>query len=172
MVRLLPTVSRFSTFARKAKRASSPWRVGILYLSSRVPVEIIANNSHLGTMPSVSTIKNALKGFSDQKAVIIRTRGRDTSVTIEPNGRKMTKINVLIFDNVQHFARQRDLRIERENAMIIGIACTYFTFTVDLLALDYLDKRNRILTSRRSTLTIRDLLDLIDQSHIKTIGIL
>ncbi|KAJ7806195.1 hypothetical protein B0H14DRAFT_2255004, partial [Mycena olivaceomarginata] len=87
-------------------------------------------------------------------------------------GRKMTKINVLIFDNVQHFARQRDLRIGRENAMIIGIACTYFTFTVDLLALDHLDKRNRILTSRRSTLTIHDLLDLIDQSHIKTIGIL
>jgi hypothetical protein len=31
-------------------------------------------------MPSIKTIKTALKGFSDQKAVIIRTRGRDVSI--------------------------------------------------------------------------------------------
>ncbi|KAJ7672979.1 hypothetical protein DFH06DRAFT_1266807 [Mycena polygramma] len=81
--------------------------------------------------------------------------------------------NALIFDNVQHFQRQRDLRIGRENMMIIiGIAATFFKFEVNLLALDYLDKRNRILHSRRPTMTVYDLLKLIDQPHLRKIGVL
>ncbi|KAF8147032.1 hypothetical protein K438DRAFT_1989998 [Mycena galopus ATCC 62051] len=145
---------------------------GILYLSSCVPVDIISINSRLGHMPAVNTIKASLKGFSQQKAVVIRTRGRDITVTTHPDGRLTKKAKVLIFDNVQHFRRQRDLRIGRENSMIIGIAGSFFEIEVDAAALDVLDKRKRILTSRRPHITVDDLLNMLDQPHLKQIGIL
>ncbi|KAJ7929444.1 hypothetical protein B0H13DRAFT_2310589 [Mycena leptocephala] len=125
-----------------------------------------------GNMPAVKTIKAALKGFSDQKAIVIRTRGHDVSIIIAADGCKMTKIKVLIFDNVQHFHKQRDFRIRRENSMIIGIAGFFFEFLIPLTALDSLDKRKRIEHSRRPQLTVDDLLSLIDQAHLKTVGIL
>jgi hypothetical protein len=84
----------------------------------------------------------------------------------------MTKAKVLIFDNIQHFLRQRDLRIGRENRMIIGIACTFFEIWVDETALDVLDKRRRIISSRQPEITVDDLLSMIDQHHIKQVGIL
>ncbi|KAJ7674127.1 hypothetical protein B0H17DRAFT_946931, partial [Mycena rosella] len=77
-----------------------------------------------------------------------------------------------IFDNVQHFARQRDLRIGRENRMIIGIACTFFEFTVDLLALDVVDKRHRTINSPRRTITVEKLLTMVDFLHLEQIGVL
>ncbi|KAJ7444410.1 hypothetical protein B0H11DRAFT_1616710, partial [Mycena galericulata] len=149
-----------------------PLARGILYLSSNVPMEIMSHNSRLAHTPSVNTIKVALRGFSDQKAIVIRTRGRDVSVTNHSDGRITTMANVLIFDNVQHFHKQRDFRIGRENSMIIGIAGTFFQFRVDLAALDISDKRNRIIQSRRPQITVEDLLAMIDQPHIKNIGIL
>jgi hypothetical protein len=53
----------------------------------------------------------------------------------------MTKAILLIFDNVQHFMKQRDFRIGRENSMIIGIAATYVELNVQAAALDVGDKR-------------------------------
>ncbi|KAJ7508161.1 hypothetical protein B0H11DRAFT_2185164 [Mycena galericulata] len=159
-------------FCKNDRARLEPLARGILYLSSRVPVDIIANNSRIGTMPAVNTIKNTLKGFSDQKAIVIRARGRDTTVMKGADGRLTTQAKAIIFDNVQHFQRQRDLRIGRENTMIIGIAGTFFSFTVDVAALDVLDKRHRILHSRRPSITVHDLLQLIDQPHLKRIGIL
>ncbi|KAJ7429297.1 hypothetical protein FB451DRAFT_963813, partial [Mycena latifolia] len=159
-------------FCKNDKARLLPLCRGILYLSSCVPVDIIAVNSRLANMPAVTTIKKALKGFSQQKAVVIRTRGRNVSVIRHPDGRLTTKGKVVIFDNVQHFNRQRDLRIGRENSMIIGIAGTMFEIVVDADALDLLDKRKRIVSSRRPHLTLDELLELIDQSHLEEIGIL
>ncbi|KAJ7289648.1 hypothetical protein C8J57DRAFT_1430275 [Mycena rebaudengoi] len=147
-----------------------PLAQGILYLSSCVPIDIILYNSRIAGMPAVNTIKHALKGFSDQKAIVIRQRGRNV-VIVKRNGRNMTKVKVLIFDNVQHFMRERDLRIGRENRMIIGIACTFWEFWVDEAALDVLDKRARIINSSRPQITVDDLLGMIDQPHMKQIGI-
>ncbi|KAJ7115602.1 hypothetical protein C8R43DRAFT_1138060 [Mycena crocata] len=126
-------------FCKNGNARLEPLARGILYLSSRVPIDIITNNSRIGTMPSVNTIMQALKDFSDQKAVIIRKRGRDISAMKNPDG---------------------------------SWTATFFEFWVDLRALDYLDKRNRILNSCRPTLTVHDLLALIDQQHLKNIGIL
>ncbi|KAJ7482408.1 hypothetical protein FB451DRAFT_974699, partial [Mycena latifolia] len=54
------------------------------------------------------------------------------------------------------------------------IAGTFIDFTVDLAALDPLDKRHRIVHSQRPHLTVDELLGMIDQPqpHIKNIGIL
>ena len=135
-------------------------------------MDIISYGSRIANMPAINTIKAALKGFSDQKAVVIRTRGRDVSTLLDAKGRLTTMAKKLIFDNVQHFRRQRELRVGRENSMIIGIAATFIEFRVDLEALDPLDKRHRIVTSRRPYLTVDELLSMIDQPHIKNIGIL
>jgi hypothetical protein len=87
-----------------------PIALGVLYLASCVPVDIFAINSRLGIMPVINTVKSVLKGFSDQKAVAIHVRGCDTS-TKTVNGYVMTRAILLIFDNVQHFMKQRDLRM-------------------------------------------------------------
>ncbi|KAJ7431051.1 hypothetical protein B0H11DRAFT_1942223 [Mycena galericulata] len=65
--------------------------------------------------------------------------------------------NVWIFDNVQHFHKQRDFRIGRENSMIIGIAGTFSQFRVDLAALDISDKRDWIIQSHRAQIIIDKL---------------
>ncbi|KAJ7433572.1 hypothetical protein B0H11DRAFT_2259264 [Mycena galericulata] len=80
--------------------------------------------------------------------------------------------NVWIFDNVQHFHKQRDFRIGRENSMIIGIAGTFSQFRVDLAALDISDKRDWIIQSHRAQITVEGLLAMIDQPDIKNIGII
>ncbi|KAJ7267142.1 hypothetical protein C8J57DRAFT_1068065 [Mycena rebaudengoi] len=158
-------------FCKNDEARLIPLARGILYLSSCVPIDIISYNSRIAGMPAVNTIKHALKGFSDQKAIAIRQRGRNV-VIVKRNGRNMTKVKVLIFDNVQHFMRERDLRIGRENRMIIGIACTFWEFWVDEAALDVLDKRARITSSSRPQITVDDVLGMIDQPHMKQIGIL
>ena len=56
-------------FCRNHHARLYPLVRGIIYLASHVPVDIITLNSHLGTMPSLGTIKSALKGFSKQKAL-------------------------------------------------------------------------------------------------------
>ncbi|KAJ7127279.1 hypothetical protein C8R43DRAFT_897578 [Mycena crocata] len=159
-------------FCKNDRARILPLCRGILYLSSCVPVDIIAINSRLGNMPSVNTIKQALRGFSQQKAVVIRTRGRNVAITRHADGRLTKRAKVLIFDNVQHFLRQRDLRIGRENSMIIGIAGTFFEIIVDAAALDFLDKRRRITCSRRPHITVDDLFNMIDQPHLKLVGII
>jgi len=122
-------------------------------------------------MPVVNTIKDALKGFSDQKAIIIRTHGRDTTVYTD-NDRDTTNAILLIFDNVQHFHKQRDLRIGRDNSMVIGIAATYIELQIQAAACDIADKHRRIAQNKRKDMTVDQILDLIDQLHLKTIGIL
>ncbi|KAJ7726617.1 hypothetical protein B0H16DRAFT_1735544 [Mycena metata] len=159
-------------FCKNDQARLLPLARGILYLSSNVPAEIIAHSCRLGTSPSIKTITTALEEFSDQKAVIIRTRGRDISVIHNPDGSLTTMAKVIIFDNVQHFHKQRDLRIGRENSMVIGIAATFFEFPVDVRALDPLDKRQRIEQSNRPNITVEDLLGMIDQQHLKDVGAL
>ena len=92
-------------FGRSGWARLLPIALGVLYLASCVPVDIFAINSQLGIMPVINTVKSVLKGFSDQKAVAIRTQGRDTS-TKTVNSCVMTWAILLIFNNVQHFMKQ------------------------------------------------------------------
>jgi len=107
----------------------------VLYLASCVPVDIFAINSRLGIMPVINTVKSVLKGFLDQKSVAICVHRCDTS-TKTVNGCVMTPAILLIFDNVQHFMKQWDLCMGRENSMIIGITATYIELEVRTAALD------------------------------------
>ncbi|KAJ7447405.1 hypothetical protein FB451DRAFT_1411825 [Mycena latifolia] len=157
-------------FCRNHNARLYPLVRGIIYLASHVPVDIITLNSHMGTMPSLGTIKSALKGFSQQKAVRIRSMGRDIA-EVEVNGTRMAKANVVIFDNSQHFRRQRERRIGRENVMVIGISATFIQILVESTALDPLDKRVRLSLNLRRTLTVDQLITLIDFPLLRQVGI-
>jgi rRNA processing protein Krr1/Pno1 len=111
------------TFCRNYHARLLPLAHGVLYLASHVPIDIININCRLGAMPSLETIKATLRGISDQKAAKIRRMGRDTAVVVK-DGKNMIKANIIIFDNSQHFRRQRERRIGRENTMVIGISAT------------------------------------------------
>ncbi|KAJ7732866.1 hypothetical protein B0H16DRAFT_1468379 [Mycena metata] len=169
----LTTISTIAMidFCRNHNARLYPLARGILYLSSHVPVDIITLNSHLGTMPSLGTIKSCLRGFSNQKAIKVRAMGRDTAV-VEVKGEKMVKANVLIFDNSQHYRRQRERRIGRENTMVIGISATFMQILVKSTALDPLDKQFRISLNLRLKLTVEDLLNMINLPHLRRIGVL
>jgi hypothetical protein len=122
-------------------------------------------------MPIVNTIIQALKIFSNQKAVVIRTQGCDTTVYLK-NGRETTTAILLIFNNVQHFLKQHDLRIKRENSMMIGITATYIELEVQAATCDVMDKRRRITENQRKDLIVDQILGLVDQSHFKIVGVL
>ncbi|KAJ7845241.1 hypothetical protein B0H14DRAFT_2584802 [Mycena olivaceomarginata] len=157
------------TFSRNYYARLLPLSHGILYLASHVPIDIIDINCRIGTMPSLETIKSALRGFSDQKAAKIRLMGRDNTVIMRDD-RQMVKANVLNFDNSQYFRRQRERRIGRENMMVIGISATLFRMFVDLAACDPLDRRRRIALNLRANVTVEMLLGMIDFTHLRDIG--
>jgi hypothetical protein len=122
-------------------------------------------------MPIVNTIKQALKDFSDQKAIVIRTCGCDTAV-YPNNDRKTTSAILLIFDNVQHFLKQHDLHIGWQNSMMIGIAATYVELEVQAATCDVMDKRRCIVENKCKDLTVDQILGLVDQLHFKIVGVL
>ncbi|KAJ7466378.1 hypothetical protein FB451DRAFT_1178529 [Mycena latifolia] len=158
-------------FCRNYNARLYPLVRGIIYLASHAPVDIITLDSHMGTMPSLGTIKSPLKGFSQQKAARIRSMGHDIA-EVEVNGTRMAKANVVIFDNSQHFRRQRERRIGRENVMVIGISATFIQILVESTALDPLDKRVRLSLNLRRTLTVDQLITLIDFPLLRQVGIL
>ncbi|KAJ6529412.1 hypothetical protein DFH09DRAFT_934780 [Mycena vulgaris] len=128
-----------------------------------VPVEIMAYNCRIGTMPSYSTIYNNLKGLSTEEALVTINHGRDP-----------TKAGILLFDNVQNLARVRDLRIGRENHMNVGMSGLWVEAgtNIDVSVFDLNDKRRCIAESRRGKLTVDMLLSFLDQEDADTTGYL
>lgn len=88
------------------------------------------------------------------------------------DGKPMTKVVVLYFDNVQHMKKQREARIGAESVMIIGVAGTARFMEVPEAACDLADKRRRIALNERQSLTMDSLLDMIDFPHLREVGIL
>lgn len=158
-------------YSRTSQARLVPLARGVLYLSALVPADIIAYNSRIGTMPAVTTIKSAMRRMSDHKALVIRSLGRDVSV-VKRDSRRLVKVKIIIFDNTQHFRRQRDFRMGRENSMIIGVAGTFSHRLVPESALDVLDRRHRISLNLRQQLTVDKLLGLVDMQHLREVGIL
>jgi hypothetical protein len=119
----------------------------------------MAYASRVGDMPAYSTIYNALKGLAAHEATITAACASDTK-----------KWGFLQFDNVQNYTRQRDHRIGRVNKMNIGIAATYCEFEdIDLKAADLDDKIRRVAENKRASLTVEQLLAMIDQQHLDTV---
>jgi hypothetical protein len=83
------------------------------------------------------------------------------------------KYGKLIFNNVQNYLCQRDMRMGHENTLNIGIAATYIKIEgVDPKAFDLNDKCQRLVENRRKDVDVDQLLCMINEQHIETIGVL
>ncbi|KAJ7805931.1 hypothetical protein B0H14DRAFT_2526395 [Mycena olivaceomarginata] len=173
-IQLLPRKSRPSRgviihclsdllFCRSYRANLLPITRGILYFGTSVPVEIMAYNCRIGTMPSYSTIYRTLDGLSTDEAAITSNHGRDP-----------TKAGFLLFNNVQNLARVRDLRIGRENHMNVGMSGLWVEAgrAVDVGVFDLNDKRRCIAQNLRSRLSVNQLLGFIDTEDAETTGYL
>ncbi|KAJ7691191.1 hypothetical protein B0H17DRAFT_1133962 [Mycena rosella] len=148
-------------FCRSSRANLLPVARGILYFGSSVPVEIMAYNCRIGTMPSYSTIYRSLEGLSTEEALVTLNHGRDP-----------TKAGILLFDNVQNLARIRDLRIGRENHMNVGMSGLWVeaSDSMDVAVFDLNDKRRFIANSQRADLTVATLLGFLKQEEADATG--
>jgi hypothetical protein len=113
-------------------------------------------------MPSYSTISKMLAGLSQQEAAVTLAHGRNPE-----------KCGKLIFDNIQNYLRQRDTHIGRENTLNIGIAATYVEIEgISTKAFDLDDKRKRLSENKRKDVNVDQLLGMVDNDHVETIGVL
>lgn len=149
-------------FNRSQAASLLPTAQGIYYFAFSAPVDLYSYNSRKGAMPAYSTISKTLLGLSDQAASDTLKHGLDP-----------TKFGKIVFDNVQNYHRQRDFRIGRENKLNIGMAATYIELEgIDPAAFDLDDKRRRLAENKRSALDVDQLLGMIDEKHLQTVGIL
>ncbi|KAJ7613612.1 hypothetical protein DFH06DRAFT_1014822 [Mycena polygramma] len=148
-------------FCRSQDANLLPLARGILYFGSSVPVEIMAYNCRIGTMPAYSTIHRNLKSLSSQEAAFTVTHGRDA------NG-----FGYLLFDNVQNLARVRDLRIGRENHMNVGMSALWVEgwSCIDVQVFELADKRRYIGHNARASLTVDQLFGFLDQEDADLTG--
>ncbi|KAJ7118583.1 hypothetical protein C8R43DRAFT_901373 [Mycena crocata] len=148
-------------FCRTDRANLLPLARGILYFGCLVPVDIMAYNCRIGTMPSYSTIHNALENLSSEEAVVTSTHGSDA-----------TKAGSLLIDNVQNLDRVRDFRIGRENHMNVGMSGIWVETwdIINIHVFDLSDKRQRISYNLRATVTVDALLGLLDQLDANTTG--
>ncbi|KAJ6448308.1 hypothetical protein C8R45DRAFT_1224727 [Mycena sanguinolenta] len=150
-------------FCQTARANLLPLSRGILYFGCSVPVDIMAYNSRIGTMPSYSTVYKHLEALSAEEARVTLAHGRDP-----------TKIGVLLFDNVQNLARVRDHRIGRENHMNVGMSCLWVEAwdIINPNVFDLSDKRQRIKSNERASLSVDRLFGFLDQEDADTTGYL
>ncbi|KAJ7104701.1 hypothetical protein C8R44DRAFT_542106, partial [Mycena epipterygia] len=150
-------------FCRSSRANLLPLARGILYFGSSVPVDIMAYNSRIGTMPAYSTVRRHLEGLSSEEALVTFRHGSDP-----------TKAGILLFDNVQNLARVRDLRIGRENHMNVGMSGLWVeTWSIiNIHVFDLSDKRQRIACNGRANLTVDQLFSFLDQEDADTTGYL
>ncbi|KAJ7891465.1 hypothetical protein B0H13DRAFT_1625931 [Mycena leptocephala] len=150
-------------FCRTDNANLLPLARGILYFGCSVPVDIMAYNSRIGTMPSYSTIRRHLEGLSSEEALVTSAHGNNP-----------TKAGILLFDNVQNLARVRDHRIGRENHMNVGMSGLWVETwnIINIHVFDLSDKRQRITYSERANLSVDRLVSFLDQEDADTTGYL
>lgn len=112
--------------------------------------------SRISSIPGYATIYDTLKILAKQEIERVSALGHQEGVWLK-----------IVMDNVQHYLRQRDLRIGRENRLIMGTAATVVEaedFHPDAYDLD--DKLARVQRSERRNLTPSKLLSLLDGGHL------
>ncbi|KAJ7706777.1 hypothetical protein B0H17DRAFT_850412, partial [Mycena rosella] len=134
---------------------------GILYFGCSVPVDIMADNCRIGSMPAYSTIHRSLTALSSEEAADTFAIGSDP-----------TQVIALFFDNVQNLVRVRDIRFGRENHMNFGMSALlvkgWSSIRVEVFDLD--DKQRYIAKNNRATLTVDKLFSLLDVADADTTG--
>ncbi|PPQ81348.1 hypothetical protein CVT24_001360 [Panaeolus cyanescens] len=143
-------------FARNREARLLPLLKGLLYFAHSAASDLFAYNSHLGEMPSYSTVYQAACQLGQHQKSITYQRGRDPAI-----------IGALQLDNVQNYLKPQELRMGRVAQMNIGIAGVYYELSgVDSSALDVESRRLQIAENRRAGLTVAKLLSWVDGTHL------
>jgi hypothetical protein len=113
-------------------------------------------------MPTTDTVRRALITLSEDEGQATHAHGQDPD-----------KAGFLFVDNTQNFARQRDLRIGRENVMNVGMSGLYIEAPdVDVSVFSLSDKRALVELNLRADATVEDLLGFVDQVDVDDTGTL
>jgi hypothetical protein len=118
----------------------------------------------MGEMPSYGSVVRAMRTLANHEA----------TVTLE-HGRNNNTFGMIRLDNVQNYLFQRDHAIGRENRLNIGLAATYYEVDVagiDLNVFSLENKRRLLAENLRSQLTVAKLQKMIDDTHLKNVGML
>jgi hypothetical protein len=136
-----------------------PLARGLLYFSFSAPVDLFAYSSCIGKMPAYSTISRTLSGLSSHEARITAAQAQD------PSGVRSVQV-----DNVQNFLPQRDLWMGRENKMNVGLAGIFIEVEdADPAACNLDDKRRHLAENKCASLTINQLIDMLQQDHLEQV---
>ena len=100
---------------------------------------------------------------------------KDEAKRLEVIGRDSTRGLDLVFDNVQTYAKQWEMRIGRENMMKVGMAATAVEIDGFNPKAVNLNKRRQLVhegKEKKKGLTAEHLLKLLNMDHTRTTGVL
>ncbi|KAI0362305.1 hypothetical protein OH77DRAFT_1377558, partial [Trametes cingulata] len=130
----------------------------VLLFACGVPRVIFDYSSRIGMAQSWHATYTLLARLAQQEAAEVCVLGR-----------AQERWPIMRFDNVQHYHKQRETRIGRENAMKIGVAAYVAeALEFDPAAADLDDRRQRIAENKRKELTLEQLTEMIDFAHLET----
>ncbi|KAH9908260.1 uncharacterized protein BXZ73DRAFT_84309 [Epithele typhae] len=149
-------------FSRTNRASLVPSANGFLYFSLCAHAEQFSYTSRLGLTPAYSTILHMLTRLGEEDAAYVRELGARPETAV-----------CIITENVQNYLRQRDACVGRVSGISIGMAATFVEMPhVSPSALDFDDKQRRLDENLRASVTVTQLLKLIDQDHLRTVGTL
>ncbi|KDQ57007.1 hypothetical protein JAAARDRAFT_109613, partial [Jaapia argillacea MUCL 33604] len=145
------------TFACSNRASLYPLARGIWYFAVKAHQSIYRVKSRIAQSVSYKSVRKALAAMAEAKRDDLRDAMRPDS------GRHF----IVVGDNVQAYAKQRDHRIGRENKMMKGFAGTAVEMQdIDPLAFDvddFVARQNRL---QRKQLTTNMILNDIDWTHL------
>ena len=137
---------------------------GILYYSSGASQTILGHTSRTGITTSYTNILQTLEELSKDEAKKLKAIGRDPDRGLD-----------LVFDNVQTYAKQWEMRIGRENVMKVGMAAT----AVEIIDFNpeavRLGKRRQLIhegREKKKALTVEGVCELLNMDHTRIVGAL
>ncbi|KAI0309209.1 hypothetical protein OF83DRAFT_1159117 [Amylostereum chailletii] len=138
-----------------------PLATGILYFGMGAQRTLFRYGSRIGLTVSYSTTYTNLSKLGVEGKSALQKIGRDPERAL-----------ILRADNVQTTHKQRQMCIGRENQVLHGTAAIAVEIIGlhDPAVLDVESKQRHVEKGLRNELTVAKLLDMIDFSHIDTIG--
>lgn len=137
---------------------------GILYYSSGASHTILGHTSRMGITTSYNNILTTLEELSKEEAKKLKLIGRDDKCGLD-----------LVFDNVQTYAKQWELRISRESVLKVGMAATAVEINHFNPEAVKLGKRRQLIREgkeKKMALTTEGVLGLLNVDHARTVGAL
>ena len=137
---------------------------GILYYSSGASHTILAHTSRMGITTSHTNILQTLEELSKDEAKKLEAIGKDPKRGLD-----------LVFDNVQTYAKQWEMRIGRDNVMKVGMAATAVEINDFKPETVNLERRRQLIRDgmeQKMALTAEGILRFVNTDHARIVGAL